>query len=159
MRMREYLQRRELQKIARARVLTRERWARFDAAQRLAGQRQLALATLATPVVPTTRKVNLRAEHSGLDHRYLDASVSSSGDLRISGQDIGPFTEMWSFSGDFEWFHDVQARNIERLVALLGGRPGQNVLDLLENKYTGDGSYDLVAVLRSGDVPVRHSYR
>ena len=41
------------------------------------------------------------------------------------------------------------------MVALLGGQPGDDVLDLLERDYTGAGSYELENRLRESDIPVK----
>ena len=40
------------------------------------------------------------------------------------------------------------------MVALLGGQPGDDVLDLLERDFTGAESYDLEARLRASDIPI-----
>jgi hypothetical protein len=40
------------------------------------------------------------------------------------------------------------------LVALLGGNAGDDVLDLLEARYTGEGSYELEKRLRESDIKV-----
>jgi hypothetical protein len=46
------------------------------------------------------------------------------------------------------------SRNLPRLVELLGGEAGTDVLDLLAERYTGPGSGDLERILREGGIPV-----
>lgn len=106
---------------------------------------------------PPPRKVTLRAERSGADYRHLEAYIDAAGALHIDGQDLGPGTSIVSDDGEYEWFGTIAAADVPRLVALLGGQPGDNVLDLLERDYTGTGSYELEKRLREGDIPVtRH---
>ena len=42
-----------------------------------------------------------------------------------------------SDDGEYEWFETIAAAHLPRLVTLLGGADGENVLDLLARKYTG----------------------
>ncbi len=58
---------------------------------------------------------------------------------------------------EYEWFKTIAAADVPRVVALLGGAPGDDVLDLLERDYTGAGSYELEARLRASDIPVKLS--
>lgn len=100
------------------------------------------------------RTVQLRSEKSGADSRYLWAYLDEDGALHIDGQDLGPATAMVSSDGEYEWFHTIRAAHVGQLVALFGGEPGDDVLDLLERHYTGLSSYDLEAILRNSDIPV-----
>ncbi len=104
-----------------------------------------------------TRKVTLRAERHGDDYRHLEAYVDEAGALHIDGHDLGPGTDMVSSDGEYEWFETIAAVDVPRVVALLGGRPGDDVLDVLERDFTGTKSYDLEARLRNSDVPVKIS--
>ncbi len=64
---------------------------------------------------------------------------------------------MVSDDGEYEWFETIAAAEVPRLVALLGGRTGDDILDLLGRDFTGAGSYELEKRLREGDIPVeRH---
>jgi hypothetical protein len=101
------------------------------------------------------RTVTLRQERRGDDVRWLGASVDGAGALRVHGQDLGPGTAMVSSDGEYEWFMAVGAGDIDRLVALLGGRPGDDVLELLERDWTGSRSYDFERVLRESGIPVK----
>jgi hypothetical protein len=102
----------------------------------------------------TGRKVSLREEHDGRDHRFLWAYVDDEGALHIDGQDLGPATEIVSSDGEYEWFKTIAAADVPRVVALLGGRPGDDVLDVLERDFTGTGSYELESRLRGSDIPI-----
>ena len=98
-------------------------------------------------------KVMLRSEVDGADRRYLWAYVDSAGHLHIDGQDLGPATAMVSDDGEYEWFHTFAATNVPRVVELLGGTTGDDVLAVLQHGWTGARSYDLEALLRDSDIP------
>lgn len=100
------------------------------------------------------RTVRLRSEQSGADSRFLWAYVDEDGALHIDGQDLGPATAVVSSNGEYEWFHTIRAGHIDQLVALLGGEPEDDILDLLRWRYTDRGSYELEAILRNSDIPV-----
>jgi hypothetical protein len=106
---------------------------------------------------PPPRKVTLRAERSGSDYRHLEAYLDVAGILHFDGQDLGPGTGIVSDDGEYEWFETIAAADVPRVVALLGGQAGDDLLDLLERHYTGTGSYELEKRLRESDIPVtRH---
>jgi hypothetical protein len=104
---------------------------------------------------PRPRKVTLRAERGGSDYRHLEAYLDAAGVLHIDGHDLGPGTGMVSDDGEYEWFGTIAAADVPRVVALLGGRPGDDLLDLLERDYTGTGSYELEKRLRESDITVK----
>src|SRR4051794_26337998 len=99
------------------------------------------------------RTVTLRSERDGPMMRYLGAFVDETGALRINGQDLGPGTEMVSSDGEYEWFETIAAGDVPRVVALLDGEPGTDVLDLLEQHWTGAQSYELERRLRESGIP------
>jgi hypothetical protein len=101
-----------------------------------------------------TREVRLREERDGRDSRHLWAYVDEAGALHIDGQDLGPGTEIVSSDGEYEWFQTIAPADVPRVVALLGGQPGDDVLDLLERDFTGARSYELEALLRASDIHV-----
>jgi hypothetical protein len=100
------------------------------------------------------RTVTLRQERQGRDVRWLGASVDGAGALHVDGQDLGPGTAMVSSDGEYEWFTTVAAYDVPRLIALLGGQPGDDVLELLERDWTGSRSYDFERLLRESGIPV-----
>jgi hypothetical protein len=65
--------------------------------------------------------------------RYLQAALLESGDLVIEGQDLGDELPVPGTSGvtEYEFAWTIPADQIPRLVELLGGEPGDDVLDLL----------------------------
>jgi hypothetical protein len=100
------------------------------------------------------RTVTLRQERQGSDVRWLGAYVDGAGALHIDGQDLGPGTAMVSSDGEYEWFVTVAAGDVDRLVALLGGQPGDDVLVLLERDWTGRQSYEFERLLRGSGIQV-----
>lgn len=103
------------------------------------------------------RVVQLRDEVTGDDRRYLRAYVDDLGRLHIDGHDLGPGTEAVSSDGEYEWYQHIAAADVPRVVTLLGGAEGQDVLDLLAERYCGEASYELEAALRDCDIEIeRH---
>jgi hypothetical protein len=100
------------------------------------------------------RKVVLREARTGLDQRFLSAYVSTDGALHIDGQDLGPATAPPSHDGEYEWFETIQPEHLPRLIELLGGEPGTDVLDLLAERYAGAGAATFEQILRESDIPV-----
>lgn len=100
------------------------------------------------------RRVTLRYERDGANSCHLWAYVDTRGRLHIDGQDLGPATALVSGDGEYEWFKTIQASDVPRVVELLDGREGEDVLDLLERNWTGARSHDLEARLRGCDIPI-----
>jgi hypothetical protein len=98
------------------------------------------------------RRVMLR--NGGAERRYLWAYLSADGALHIDGQDFGPETAPVIPRGEYEWFQTIQPEHLPRLVELLGGEAGTEVLDLLAARYTGTAAAELERVLRESDLPV-----
>lgn len=99
------------------------------------------------------RKVTLRSEHDGADSRSLWAYLDDEGALHIEGQDLGPGTAPVSGDGEYEWHRTIAGADVPRVFALLDGRPGEDILGLLERAWTGAASYDLEARLRDSSIP------
>ena len=100
------------------------------------------------------RVVTLRDERQGEDTRHLWAYVDGEGRLHVDGHDLGPATAPVSSDGEYEYFKTVAAADVPHVVALLGGEPGDDVLDLLERDWTDQRSYELEARLRDSAIPV-----
>ncbi|MDP8991534.1 MAG: hypothetical protein M3N31_00485 [Actinomycetota bacterium] len=96
----------------------------------------------------------MREESDGEDRRYLWAYLDEQGNLHVDGQDLGPGTAPVSSDGEYEWFETIASEHVPRLTELLGGDPGIGILDLLEQRYTGNGSYELERVLRTSGIPI-----
>ncbi len=80
------------------------------------------------------RTVTLRDERQGRDCRHLWAYVDDAGCLHIDGQDLGPGTAPVSDDGEYEWFQNIKVEDLPRLLGLLGGNAGDDILALLEEK-------------------------
>ena len=109
----------------------------------------------AVPAGQVEPVVQLRDERRADGSRLsLWAYLDTLGRLRIDGQDLGPVTRFVSGDGEYEYFKMVAKEDIPRLVEILGGEPGDEILGLLGREWTGDKSYDLEAVLRDGPIEV-----
>ena len=105
------------------------------------------------------RTVTLRDEKDGQDSRHLCAWLDDRGNLHIDGQDLGPATAIVSDDGEYEWFETIQAEHLPRLLSLLGADAGDDILDVLEQKWSGRRSYELERLLRESNFPLeRHVY-
>lgn len=103
------------------------------------------------------RKVRLRAERDGEDRRDVWAYLDAEGNLHIDGQDLGSSTAPVSTDGEYEWFQRIQAIDVPRLIDLLGGSEGTDILDLLKAHWSGPKAGELERVLRESDIHVaRH---
>jgi hypothetical protein len=96
----------------------------------------------------------LREARTGPDQRFLLAYVSTDGALHIEGQDLGPATAPPSRHGEYEWFQIIRPERLPRLIGLLGGEPGTDLLDLLAERYTGVGAATFERILRESGIPV-----
>jgi hypothetical protein len=61
---------------------------------------------------------------------------------------------MVSSDGEYEWFLTVAPGDVHRVVGLLGGRAGDDVLVVLERDWTGPRSYEFERLLRESGIPV-----
>jgi len=104
--------------------------------------------------VTELRRIQLRDEHSSDGSRSLWAYVDEIGNLHIDGQDLGRGTAAMTGDGEYEWFKTIMAEHVPKVVTLLGGSTGGDVLDLLEARYTGDASGELEKRLRESDIKV-----
>ena len=103
------------------------------------------------------RTVTLREEREGRDSRHLWAYLDETGHLHIDGQDLGPATGPMGRRRRIRVVPHHKAEHLPRLLGRLGGRPGDDVLSLLEEKWSGARSYDLEKILREGAIPIeRH---
>jgi hypothetical protein len=103
------------------------------------------------------RTVTLRDEKDGLDSRHLCAYLDDDGNLHIDGQDLGPSTSMVSTDGEYEWHETINARDVPRLLTLLGAHSAANVLDVLERHWSRDRAGDLETLIRTSGIPVKVS--
>lgn len=104
-----------------------------------------------------TRTVTLRNEIGGDDRRHLAAHVDGDGNLHIDGHDLGPGTAPVSDDGEYEWFTAYAAADIPAMVLLLDGEPGDDILDVLASRWTGDRAGELERRLRESGIPMTRS--
>jgi hypothetical protein len=83
---------------------------------------------------------------------YMSAQLRADGGLDIMGHDRGPITEHISPSGDYEWHYVVAATDLPAAVAVLGGEPGADVLELRQRRWSGPASYKLESTLRESGI-------
>ena len=103
------------------------------------------------------RTITLRSERSEKDWRNLWAFTDDEGNLHIDGQDLGPGTDPVSPDGEYEWFETIQAVDIPRLIELLGGEPGSDPLDILQERWSGSRSYELERLLENSEINLSRS--
>ncbi|MGC1184291.1 MAG: hypothetical protein WBA31_03955 [Candidatus Dormiibacterota bacterium] len=98
--------------------------------------------------------MTLRNETRGVDTRHLCAYLDDEGNLHIDGHDLGPATAVVSDDGEYEWFRTISNEDLPQLRSLLGEHADTNLLDVLEQKWTGVRSYDLEKLLRDSGIKV-----
>ncbi len=96
---------------------------------------------------------DLRLEN-GL-HTILEASLTADGSLELEAQDLGGSACLMNSDGEYEYWRTIVPEHLPALVALLGGRPGDDILTLLARDWTGYWSFDLEALLRDEPFPLR----
>ena len=107
--------------------------------------------------MPTMASIELRADITGQDRRYLSATVDGEGHLVLSGQDLGPGTSLVSPDGEYEYWITVEAAHIPLLLARLGAPERSDILEVLALTWAGERSYELERIIRDDDVPHRLS--
>ena len=56
---------------------------------------------------------------------------------------------------EYEYWRTIAAEYVPQLVWLLGGEPGEHVIELLARRWSGGRSFDLERVLRDAPFPIR----
>lgn len=105
---------------------------------------------------PPTIELCRERRSDGSQH-HLWAYRDSAARLVIAGQDFGPVTRPVSGDGEYEYWYTIDAEYLPRLIALLGGLPGEDILNLLKEKWTDKKSDELGPMLRESDLPVGFS--
>lgn len=112
-------------------------------------------ARISVPAQPVEPTITLRHEERADGSRLnLWAYLDSAGRLHLDGQELGPVTRSISADGEYEYFKMIARDDIPRLVELLGGKPGQDILELLARHWAGERSYRLEDILREGPIEV-----
>jgi hypothetical protein len=93
-----------------------------------------------------TRKVELHNRTNGDTHLHLWTEVDDAGNFSISGFDLGPKDE-WGNPSGYEWDTTVLCVNVAAVLALLGGSPDQDILEIDDRDWVpaeGDGLERLI---------------
>ena len=67
---------------------------------------------------------------------------------------MGPKTAIVSADGEYEWFQTIKKSELPKLIGLLGGKSDDDILDVLEENWTGPRVAELEAQLRESDIEV-----
>ncbi|XRQ03876.1 hypothetical protein ACN3XK_45880 [Actinomadura welshii] len=99
------------------------------------------------------RTVVLRSHSDENGTRHLQAVRNATGDITLEGHDLGRGVSDFYGSGitEYEWAHRIAAADVARLLTAMGGRPGDDILDLLA---TGP-SADVYGLLRDHQIAYR----
>ncbi|MCJ7578904.1 MAG: hypothetical protein MUP98_00035 [Candidatus Aminicenantes bacterium] len=102
-----------------------------------------------------TRRVVLRDLEDAEGTRYLEARVKGDGALIIEGQDLGNGVRkiFGEGIGEYEWSYIIKKENIPLVIKALGGQEGDDILELITDRCTGEDAQDLEDVIRSNKIP------
>ncbi len=103
----------------------------------------------------------LLVERNTDNFRRLSAGVTEEGHLSIQGHDLGSGVEGSWGSGltEYEWAITVRASEIPRVVAALGGKEGDDVLELLSARCSENEWYASRAFFKKHRIPTEFSSR
>ena len=89
------------------------------------------------------------------DWRNLQVRFDDNGDLLIEGHDMGASVETFFGEGsnEYEWVTTVKAKDVRALNVALGGKRGDDTLELIRNKCTGENAIDLEQLIKKKDIP------
>lgn len=88
----------------------------------------------------------------GGDSSFLDANLEPDGALTVYGQNLGPTVGR---DGEYEYWYRIDAEHIPALLVALGGDPEQGILDLLQQRWSGDAADSLEIAIRNSGVEYR----
>lgn len=110
------------------------------------------LAESAGPVDPWSLVVRDLMVH-GI-HSILTVDRDADGTVRFSGQDLGVPAGLVSNDTEYEYFRTIRPRRVPQLVELLGGRPGDELRDLLGLEWADGRSFELEKRLGQAPFPI-----
>ncbi len=97
------------------------------------------------------QKVVLRDERSKGDSRYFSAEIRPSGNLVFYGQDLGDEVEKFFSCREYEWSLTVEAKELPRLAAALGGI--DDILTAIAEKFSNGKANGVDPFLKENDIP------
>jgi hypothetical protein len=104
-------------------------------------------------VINSGRKIVLRDTQNGEDRRKLWAELKADGSFQITGLDLGPLSRNLTGDGSYEWELTVSPEDVPRVVEVLGGESGEDVMEILAQRYTGAASSDVERLIRENGIP------
>ena len=86
--------------------------------------------------------------------RSIDYVRAGDGSVRIEGQDLGSAVESIMGGGirEYEWIWVIAKADVEAAIAALGGKPGADVMALLQRWETANGGQDPGRFLKNAGV-------
>jgi hypothetical protein len=100
----------------------------------------------------TSTHVVLRRVTDADGWRLLEASLTTAGDVRIAGSDLGDGVERIFEAREYEWVWTIPATSIPALLRALG--TADDVLSALAARFSGDNATLLSAFLASNGIPI-----
>jgi hypothetical protein len=105
-----------------------------------------------TPEEPTRRYVQMRNERTESSGRTMSVSLEPDDNLEVSGDSFHPDPMPGSDSGDHEWRYKIRNSDLPELIGLLGGNPGDDIIDLLAQNFTGSKADEFERIVRDSDI-------
>lgn len=96
-------------------------------------------------------RVILRDEQTKGDSRYLSASYSINGDLKIEGQDLGRAVKGVFGCSEYEWAWTIARPNLPKLAEALDAK--SNLLGALKGRFSGPAAANLATFLEENEIP------
>ena len=127
----------------------------FDAAsEALTKAHELLAKPLSESGLVWSGRVNLLRDwgEPGGTSSFLDANLESNGTLTIYGQNLGRTVGR---DGEYEYWFGIKAEHVPALLIGLGGTPGQNILAVLEQHWSGEAAKGLETAIRESGVEYR----
>lgn len=98
----------------------------------------------------------LRDESNESGSRHLIARTCSEG-VQLVGRDLnsGPKDTLIFGASEYEWIQTIDWEHVPEFVLLLGGSPGDDVIKLLFERYSGEASSKLSPLLQKATFPIK----
>jgi hypothetical protein len=99
---------------------------------------------------PEPEQITLKSIRDDQGTQYLGVNREPNGGLKITGHDLGSgVSEFWGSWSEYEYEYRIEPGDIAALVTALGGRPGDDPIELLQASFT-DPTARLSPILGSG---------
>jgi hypothetical protein len=82
----------------------------------------------------------------------MSVSLEPDDNLEVSGDSFHPDPMPGSDSGDHEWRYKIRNSDLPELIGLLGGNPGDDIIDLLAQNSTGSRADEFERIVRDSDI-------